>query len=91
MKRTGTFLILVCALILFYVGFWSYRWTTGKRRVFTAATGRQGTEVMVHEGDLMYYTRPAWKPAFWCMENWFGYRYSGYVAMYEDSAYVFYK
>ena len=90
MKRIAKFLIPVFAFVLFYVGFWSYRWVTGKRRVF-AENGKQVTEVIVHEGDLIHHTRPVWQPAFWCMEHWFGYRYHGYLAMHEDSAFVFYK
>ena len=90
MKRTAKILIPVLALVLLYVGFWSYRWSTAKRRVFTA-DGKQITEVLVCEGDLIYYTRPVWRPAFWCMEHWFGYQYAGYLAMREDSAFAFYK
>jgi hypothetical protein len=90
MKGASNMLIAVLILLLSYAVFWSYHWGTGKRRVFTA-NGKQVTEVMVHEGDLIYYTRSVWKPAFWCMEHWFGYQYGGYLAMHEDSAFVFYK
>ena len=74
------------ALLVIYAGVFSYWWISASSSV----VGRHDV-VRVHESDLMYHTRPIWKPAFWIMEHVGGYRYVGYIAAYEDSGFLFAK
>ncbi|MGA2866982.1 MAG: hypothetical protein ABSF95_21105 [Verrucomicrobiota bacterium] len=81
--------ILSLALVA-YVGVFSYWWMTSKRMSVTE-NGRQLRQVELHQSEVMYLTQPMWDPAFWFMERVCGYRYLGYIAAMEDSAFCYEK
>jgi hypothetical protein len=82
--------VAVIALVFgaVYVGLFSYWWLTAKRTV-AVVSGQRQVVIIVHETDLMHHTEPIWKPAFWFMERVGGFRYAGYIAAMEDSAFVY--
>ncbi len=91
MKR-ALIAVTVAALVFLvsYVGLFSCWWLTGKRTV-AVVNGQRQVVVRVRQTDFMYHTQPIWDPAFWFMEHAGGYRYAGYIAAMEDSAFVYAK
>lgn len=73
-----------------YVGVFTYWWTTSKTEE-AVENGVRLSAVEVHQSELMYLTQPMWEPAFCFMERVRGYRYVGYIAAMEDSAFCFEK
>jgi len=87
LKRMAVMLSLAVAV---YTGLFSCSWLTGKR-ASVVNNGVTVREVEVHQTEVMYLTQPMWEPAFWFMERVCGYRYLGYCAAMEDSAFAFEK
>jgi len=90
LKRALKVAVALLVLLAVYVGVFSSWWLSAKRTV-AVANGQRHVVVEVHQSELMYHTQPVWKPAFWFMEHVGGYRYTGYIAAMEDSAFVYEK
>ena len=86
---------LKCAIVLgclfaAYLGAFSYWWLTSPLEVMRLEGG-----VRIHARKLVTRRIPnalpveAWQPAFWFMVHVRGYRYYGFIAAFEDSAYVY--
>ena len=87
--RTKIMMALLC-LVVIYISVFGY-WWIGSKHESAVVNGKQMHGVRLHQSDLMSMTQPVWKPAFWFMESVCGYRYVGYVAEGEDSAFLFEK
>ena len=79
-----------CVLGGMYIGLFSYWWLAAERTVATVS-GRRCISVEVHQSDFMYHTQPIRKPAFWFVRCVGSYRYVGYVAAMENSAFLYEK
>jgi hypothetical protein len=89
-NRASKAVAVLLLLIGLYVATFSYWWISGKRTV-VSINGQQHVQVLVHQSDLMYFTQALWGPGFWFMERIGGYRYAGYMAAGEDSAFAYEK
>jgi hypothetical protein len=61
------------------------------KKMSAIENGVRRRAVEIHQTELMYLTQPMWRPAFCFMERVCGYRYSGYIAAGDDSAFIFEK
>jgi hypothetical protein len=91
MKQALTVAVVTTSVLLtVYVGLFSYWWLSAKRTV-AVVNGQRQVVVKVHQCSLMDRTQAVWEPAFWFMRHVGGYRYAGYIAAMEDSAFVYEK
>jgi hypothetical protein len=90
-KRHIVLLLLsVLALLVLYVGTFSYWWMSSKSYA-VAVGGKRLRRVELHHSDFMARTQAMWEPALWFVVHVRGYQYVGYIAAFEDSAFVYDK
>lgn len=81
---------MLCGLAaITYIGLFGYCWFTAKKTV-GMVDGEQHVLIEVREHWLMR-NNEVWSPVFWLIENVAGYKYVGYVAAEENSAFLYEK
>ncbi len=75
MKRLRASLLVLLAAVTAYVGVFFCWWTSGHVQVLQAPGGGNVRVVALSRAKFWDATLPAWRPAFWFLGHFCGYRY----------------